>query len=681
MDSNYEIQKQTILQSVILSLQKVKGPDKQGWYTAFCIFHPDKHRPNLRFRETGFTCLACGEKGNLKKLAVKLGIDIYTNPNNKPQITHTYDYSDEKGNLLFQVVRYFPKAFKQRRLDGKGGWIWNLEGVQRVLYRLPELLTSQSESYVFITEGEKDVEAIRSLGLVATCNPGGAGKFTEDMKGPLQGKYVIVIADKDEPGRRHAAQVKTLLEGITASVKVIELPGEGVKDAADWVAVGGSREKLLELVKPAELPEIKKGSDILDNIVSFLRRFVVITTVQAYAIALWVIHCYNFQDAEATPYLYVHSTEKRSGKTRLLEVLELLVPRPWLTGHVTAAALTRKIDAESPTLLLDESDTAFKGDKEYAETLRGILNSGYRRGGKCTVCVGQGTKISYKDFSTFCPKAIAGIGKLPGTVVDRSIPILLHRRIQGENVERFRRRHVENEAKQIYDDIVNWLKGSQIAITVENIPDQIDDRAADCWEPLLAIADAAAGIWPEEARKAAIALMNGESRNDDSLGIQLLSDIQKVFDYVSEIPSSELVEKLNELDESPWGDLKGKPLTQRSLAALLKPYEIKPTTIRVGDTTPRGYKKEHFQDSWQRYLPQSENRSATSKTPGSDQTQNDMPNHPQQTIEKPPDVADSIHAQSSLNVLDVADEKAEIRDQAQQIKVEDTENKKWSIVI
>ena len=139
-----------------------------------------------------------------------------------------------------------------------------------------------------------------------------------------------------------------------------------------------------------------------------------------------------------TPYLAITSAEKQCGKTRLLEVLDLLVSNPWLTGKVSAACLIRKIDSQKPTLLLDESDAAFNGEKEYAEVLRGVLNTGHRRGGHASCCVGQGVNITFKDFHTFCPKAIAGIGKLPDTVADRSIPIRLKRRAPGEPVERFR---------------------------------------------------------------------------------------------------------------------------------------------------------------------------------------------------------------------------------------------------
>ena len=160
---------------------------------------------------------------------------------------------------------------------------------------------------------------------------------------------------------------------------------------------------------------------LLDDVTRYIHRYVILTTHQVVATTLWVAHCHVFAVAETTPYLNVTSAVKQCGKTRLLEVLEPIVPTPWLTGRVSAAVLTRKVDAETPTLLLDESDAAFAHRSEYAEALRSILNSGYRRSGVSSLCVGQGAEISYRDFSTFCPKAIAGIGALPDTVTGPSV--------------------------------------------------------------------------------------------------------------------------------------------------------------------------------------------------------------------------------------------------------------------
>jgi integrase len=258
--------------------------------------------------------------------------------------------------------------------------------------------------------------------------------------------------------------------------------------------------------------------ELLDEIAGFVRRFVVMSPAQSDAAAVWVVHTHVFGAAEQTPYLAISSAEKRSGKTRLLEVLELLVARPWLTGRVTAAVLARKVDAERPTLLLDESDAAFKGDKEYAEALRGLLNTGHRRGGKSTVCVGQGGDIGYKDFSTYCPKAIAGIGKLPDTVADRSLPLRLERRAPDEKAERFRRRDAEVDALALRGPLEELAElGPRLEAARPDLPAELDDRAQDAAEPLLAIADLAGGDWPDRARRAIVELRAAASQRDAAI--------------------------------------------------------------------------------------------------------------------------------------------------------------------
>ena len=180
-------------------------------------------------------------------------------------IVATYDYTDEAGKLLFQVVRFVPKDFRQRRPDGNGGWKWNLKGVKRVLYRLPEMLEAAVNGQViYIAEGEKAVEALGRLGVPATCSPGGAGKWRDGYARVLEGVQVIVVPDNDEPGGQHAEQVARSLRGHAASVKVLELPGlpKG-GDPFDWIAAGGTTEQLQELVEaaPAKTGKADDGAE------------------------------------------------------------------------------------------------------------------------------------------------------------------------------------------------------------------------------------------------------------------------------------------------------------------------------------------------------------------------------------------------------------------------------------
>src|SRR5579859_959046 len=187
-------------------------------------------------------------------------------------------------------------------------------------------------------------------------------------------------------------------------------------------------------------------NSLMEQVSDYLRRFVILTDAQVTVICLWVVHTHAFQAADATAYLNIHSVEKGSGKTRLLEILQHIVAMAWFTCRVSAAIVYRRIQSKCPTLLLDESDAAFGREAEYAQALREVLNMGQRRGGVATCCGGPSVNFAPQEFSVYCPKAIAGIGNLPDTVASRSIPIRLKRRAQHESVARYRPNIVEKES-------------------------------------------------------------------------------------------------------------------------------------------------------------------------------------------------------------------------------------------
>jgi hypothetical protein len=381
---------------------------------------------------------------------------------------------------------------------------------------------------------------------------------------------------------------------------------------AERFARGG--ERLLE-GKSDEVPAL---SVVLGELVALVRRYVVLTEPQAVAWALWVAHTHALEAAEQTPYLSITAPERRSGKTRLLEVSELVVARPWLTGRVSAAALVRKVDRVRPTLLLDESDAAFNSEKEYAEALRGILNTGHRANGKASLCVGQGAALDFRDFSTFCPKAIAGIGKLPDTVADRAIPIRLQRKSKDERVERFHERKAQTEAAPLRAHLESWAIAKNVEtlrLAEPRLPEELSDRQQDGAEPLLAIADLAGGDWPKRSRQSLVELFGGDALEDESLGVRLLRDCRTTFEAhdVDRLSSSCLCMELVSLEEAPWSEFqKGKPLTVRGLARLLHPFGITSGSVRLDDgTTPKGYYRASFEDAWTRYLPPAAPRNAT----------------------------------------------------------------------
>jgi len=592
---------------VLTRLQGVRR-NGNGWM-ALCPAHADR-KPSLsidlRNDKILVHCHAgCSQGDVLAGLRIEAHELFLNTSDGEARIVAEYAYTDEGGELLFQVVRLEPKNFRQRRPDGRGDWIWNLNGTRRVLYRLPEVLVA---SDVLIVEGEKDVETARRLGFTATCNAGGAGKWKEEYSEPLRGKRVTIVADVDEPGRKHAQQVAAYLVGRVESLKVLELPG--AKDLSEWIAHGGTHAALFELIggAPDWKPHSIDADKVLRNVFLFIRRFVSLSDSQARVLTLWVVHTHAFPAAAATPYMAINSPEKQSGKTRLLEVLNTLVASPWMTGRVTAAVLTRKIDRDHPTLLLDESDAAFGGEQEYAEALRGILNTGYVIGGSASCCVGQGAAIGFKDFSTFCPKAIAGIGSLPDTVADRSIPIRLKRAAPGEIVERFRRRDVEYETATLRDAVSRWCLpvAESLRDARPELPDELSDRQQDCAEPLLAIADVAGGEWPMTARASLVELCVESRATEKSIGVQLLSDIREIFSArgADRISSADLASALAEIETSPWSEWgkSQRPISAPKLARLLGRFGITPGSVRIGDKTPKGYRVDDFADAFTRYL-------------------------------------------------------------------------------
>lgn len=272
--------KQSILDSLDIPVfysSELPGINWNGVDTTktLCCFHVDSN-PSLSInQQTGvFNCFACGAKGSIfdfamKKhgldfsgaralLAEKAGITGKSEPQRK--LVAIYDYIGEAGALIFQAIRYEPKDFRQRRPDGKGGWIWNLQGVQLIPYNLPEVIKSD---YAFIVEGEKDCDSLKKLGLVASCNAQGAGKWRSEYNTYFKGKRVIILPDNDKPGRDHALQVAKNLKGIAESVKVVELPGLKEKDdVSDWIVQGGTKEKLLEIVKETPIYQVSDYSDI-----------------------------------------------------------------------------------------------------------------------------------------------------------------------------------------------------------------------------------------------------------------------------------------------------------------------------------------------------------------------------------------------------------------------------------
>jgi hypothetical protein len=268
----------TPFENLLAKLPDAKRAGK-GW-SVRCPAHEDRRASlSISEGENGGAVLHCHAGCEPAAVAAALGLSLAdlmpprtatagkAMANGKPRIIASYDYRDEAGELVFQVVRYEPKDFRQRRPKPGGGWDWSVKGVRAVPYRLPELLAEPARP-VFVVEGEKDVDNLARIRVLGTCNAGGAGKWTAEHAQHLRGRRVFILADNDEPGRKHALQVAATLQGIAASVRIVELPGLPAKgDVSDWLATGGTREKLAELVKVA--PECNAAAEPWPEIVSF----------------------------------------------------------------------------------------------------------------------------------------------------------------------------------------------------------------------------------------------------------------------------------------------------------------------------------------------------------------------------------------------------------------------------
>jgi len=353
----------------------------------------------------------------------------------------------------------------------------------------------------------------------------------------------------------------------------------------------------------------------LDDVAAFICQFVTLTAFQADAIALWVAMTYISDRFSFAAYLLITSAEKRCGKSRLLEVLKLLVPRPLFTARISVAALVRSLDAEKRVLLLDEFDAAVRGDREIAEALRGALDAGFHCDGTHTITVGKDFKV--KQFRVYGPKAIATIRDLPDTVADRGIPIVMERKATGERVRRLRERYVKEPAAALRQRLEAWTNGvaDEAAVAEPDLPDELDDRAQDIVEPLVAIADCAGGDWPQQARTALRTLF--QAKADTSRTTILLRDIRGVFVEMDaqRIPSAYLVGRLTSIESSPWGNPQN-PLNVHQLAKMLAPFSIAPHVKRDGKKTFRGYERAQFERVWERYLsgPQADRNNVTKPT-------------------------------------------------------------------
>lgn len=333
---------------------------------------------------------------------------------------------------------------------------------------------------------------------------------------------------------------------------------------------------------------------ILDDTRAFLRRFVAFTSEDhELALALWVLHTHTFDAAYCTPYIYVASAEKQSGKTRTIETAALLAHNPQQASSVTASTLYRVIESQSPTLFIDEVDAIFYGSSN--EDLRNILNSGYKQGGQVarTVPAGPDDETGgVRFFNTFSPKLLAGIdnGQVPDTIADRCLRLDLKRKKADQQVERLIYRKVQPDADALKKRIQDWAVDTmdKLMETEPNIIEELSDRAFEIAEPLLAIAMQFKGMM-KPSREALTRLLVTR-KAPDSPGVAVLRAAKELAEATGhdKIASGVLAEKLD--------------MHPKRVGILLAKYDIEPRTVRFGSDTRKGYFVRDFADAWGRYL-------------------------------------------------------------------------------
>ena len=365
----------------------------------------------------------------------------------------------------------------------------------------------------------------------------------------------------------------------------------------------------LRFADPEPWPEAVDGAALLDDLAHTYRQFVSLPDGGAEALALWIVFTYALDAFAMAPILALCSPLKRCGKTTTEELTAALAQRPLAAANITVAALYRTVEQFAPTLIVDEADTFLLTNLG----LRGIINSGHTRATAFAVrTVGQEPRL----FSTWGARMIALIGRLPSTLEDRAIVLPVRRRAPGETVERIRRDGLLRRLDPLRRRAARWVADHLAALQAADpaVPDALNDRQADNWRPLLAIADAAGSGWGDRARIAARTLAGAGGEADPAVPVQLLADLRDLFatSAADKLATAAIIHHLIRLEEQSWAEYAaGRPLTPRHLAQLLEGFRIKAKQIRQGAATRKGYLRSDFTDAFRRYLPPVPSESGT----------------------------------------------------------------------
>jgi hypothetical protein len=372
-----------------------------------------------------------------------------------------------------------------------------------------------------------------------------------------------------------------------------------------------------------------EGAAILRQLHAILTRYVILPSAEAaVAVTLWTAASHAQAAWQHAPRLVIRAPEKRCGKSRLLDIVEGTCHHPLITVNASPAAVYRAIGTDTPpTLLVDEADTIFGGkNAEANEDLRGLLNAGHQRN-RPAIRWDAGTR-SLETIPTFAMAALAGIGAMPDTIEDRAVVIRMRRRAPGESVAPFRHRRDRPALTSVAAQLARWLSRHLAELEKAEPATPLEDRAADTWEPLIAVADLAGGTWPALARHAAVTLTaDHDQAASVSDRIRLLADCRAAFRDADALPTATLITRLRSDPEAPWSDHGPGGLTAMRLSAMLREYDIRSANIRFGEPIGqvKGYYRADFTDAWARYCP----------SPPGEPSQSSQSSPPRSTLGRP----------------------------------------------
>jgi putative DNA primase/helicase len=616
--------------------------------------------------------------------------DVQLPPDVHPQLgfpSKVFPYYLDDGKVSFYIYRFQTDEGKKeiRPLTWspqKCQWVWQHAPKPSCMYNLPDL-KARSAEVVVVCEGEKAADAAAKMfpGCVVTTSVGGSDQAHATDWSPMSDRDVIIVPDKDGPGRNYAIAVaaEAYVQGASI-VRVVDVfhldnwqDGDDLADhtvGPDFLDAAVEVGKLFKpkdveahyveaaaKLKDGDFDRIKKqlsdrlgisartfqslvkafrlkgkamaesesegfkfpneaiepwddpvdGEELFAEITALIKRHVVLSEAQVTAVACWIVFTYGYDSMTLCPQLLVSSPSKRCGKTTLLEAIMLLLLRPLAASNITPSAVFRSVEACKPTLVIDEADTFLNG--RGSDEMAGILNSGHRRATAFVIRTEEiGGKRLPVQFSTFCTKIIAMIKAPTDTILDRSIPIRLERRLSVQPVEPITVDAAE-KATDTRRHILRWIKDNAgiVEYNENAIPITGNDRARQNWAVLAAFAKVLGPKAFEALTTAAIELADTADLEDNS-EMDLLSDLRQIVSTSKSvvIQSALLVKALVKMAHRPWAEISsGRPLTENKLARMLRPYNLQPSKHPDGVVWTRGYLITDLHRVFDRYLPKS----------------------------------------------------------------------------